>query len=68
MTLTDYILREKIQISCNLLKYSDRSIAVVAAYINLSPQSYFTKVFKRVTGETPAQYRRTHTDKSFIES
>lgn len=67
MTLTDYILKEKIHISCNLLKYSNRPIAVIAEYINLSPQSYFTRVFKRVTGETPAQYRRMHTDKNFIE-
>lgn len=68
MTMTDYIMKEKIHISCNLLKYSNRSIAVIAEYINLSPQSYFTKVFKRVTGETPAQYRRTHEDKNFMES
>lgn len=67
MTLTNYILTEKIHISCNLLKYSNRPIAVIAEYINLSPQSYFTRVFKRVTGETPAQYRRMHTDKNFIE-
>ena len=68
MTLTDYIMKEKIQISCNLLKYSNRPIAIVAEYINLSPQSYFTRVFKKVTGETPAQYRQTHIDKNFIES
>lgn len=68
MTLTDYILKEKIHISCNLLKYSNRSIAIIAEYMNLSPQSYFTKVFKQVTGETPARYRRTHADKNFMES
>lgn len=68
MTLTDYIMREKVQISCNLLKYSNRSIAIIAEYISLSPQSYFTRVFKKIMNETPAQYRRTHVDKNFIES
>lgn len=67
MTLTDYIMQEKIQVSCNLLKYSNRSIAIIAEYMNLSPQSYFTRVFKKVTGETPARYRRTHVDKNFLE-
>ncbi len=68
MTLTDYIMREKVYISCNLLKYSDRSIAMIGEYVNLSPQSYFTRVFRNVMGETPAQYRRMHRDKNFIES
>lgn len=66
MTLTDYIMREKVQISCNLLKYSNRPIAMIAEYMNLSPQSYFTRVFKKVTGETPAQYRKSHMDKNFL--
>ena len=47
----------KIQVSCNLLKYSNRSIAIIAEYMNLSPQSYFTRVFKegdrRDTGTVP---------------
>lgn len=60
-------MQEKIRISCNLLKYSNRSIAIIAEYMNLSPQSYFTRVFKKVTGETPARYRRTHVDKNFLE-
>ena len=68
MTLTDYIMQEKIQVSCNLLKYSNRSIAIIAEYMNLSPQSYFTRVFKKVTGETPAQYRRTHVVKNFLDN
>lgn len=68
MTLMEYVMREKVQISCNLLKYSNRPIAVIAEYMNLSPQSYFTRVFKKVTGETPASYRKAHVDKNFLES
>ena len=68
MTLMAYVMREKVQISCNLLKYSNRPVAVIAEYMNLSPQSYFTRVFRKVTGETPASYRKTHRDKNFPES
>ncbi len=63
-----YILQEKIRISCNLLKYSGKPIAVIAEYVNLSPQSYFSKVFKKVMDETPAQYRKNHLNKNFIKS
>ena len=38
-----YVMREKVQISRNLLKYSNRPVAVIAEYMNLSPQSYFTE-------------------------
>lgn len=68
MTIMEYALKEKIEVSCNLLKYSNRSIAIIAEYMNLSPQSYFTKVFKKVTGETPAQYRKNHIPKEFLSS
>lgn len=67
MTMMEYIMQEKIRISCNLLKYSDRSIAEIAEYISLAPQSYFTRVFKNIKGETPAKYRKTHFDINFIE-
>lgn len=62
MTLTEYILREKISISCDLLEFSDRSIAMIADDLRLSPQSYFTKVFKKIMRETPQQYRRRYRD------
>lgn len=65
MPLTEYILREKVQISCNLLRYSDRSILEISEYLNLMPQSYFTKVFKKYTGMTPARYRKEKSDAQF---
>lgn len=63
-----YTLQEKIRISCNLLKYSGKPIAVIAEYVNLAPQSYFSKVFKKVMDQTPAQYRRDHLNKNFWKS
>lgn len=63
--ILNYILQEKIHISCNLLKYSGKSIAIIAEYVNLSPQSYFSKVFKKVMNQTPAQYRKEHRNIKF---
>lgn len=57
LNISQYILQEKIAISCNLLKYSDASIARIAEYMNLQPQSYFTKVFTQVKGISPGKYR-----------
>lgn len=68
MPLMEYVMQEKVKVSCNLLKYSNRPIAIIAEYVSLAPQSYFTKVFKKVMGETPAKYRKSHFDKNFIES
>lgn len=63
--ISQYILQEKIRISCNLLKYSGRPIATIAEYVGLSPQSYYSKVFKKVMNQTPAQYRKEHRNKKF---
>lgn len=63
--IAQYILQEKIHVSCNLLKYSGEPIAVVAEYVGLSPQSYYSKVFKKVMNQTPGQYRKAHRNKRF---
>lgn len=65
--LSRYILRKKVELSCNLLKYSDSSIAVIAEYMGITPQSYFTKVFREITGTTPARYRQENTLDDFTQ-
>ncbi len=57
ITLHDYIMREKMQIACNLLRYSDHSIAEISQYISIPSQSNFTAVFKKWIGTTPQKYR-----------
>lgn len=64
--ISRYILQEKIHVSCNLIKYSGQSIAAIADYVSLSPQSYFSRVFKRVMNRTPAQYRKENQSKKFL--
>ena len=56
-TLTNFILKEKVAESKQLLRYSEKSIAAIAAYLGFSSPPHFARVFKKYTGQTPQQYR-----------
>ena len=56
-TLTDFILIEKIEEAKRLLRYSDKSLSLIADYLGFSSQSHFTRVFKKYSGKTPREYR-----------
>jgi AraC-like DNA-binding protein len=55
-----YVRELRVRMSCHALVFSRRPIAVVAAECGFSDQSHFTKEFRRIMGETPRNYRRTH--------
>ena len=57
ITITDFILREKVGLTKNLLSYSPYSYSEIAAYLGFSSQSHLGKVFKKHTGMTLKQYR-----------
>ena len=56
-TLTDFILIEKIEEAKRLLRYSDKSLSLIADYLGFSSQSHFTRAFKKYSGKTPREYR-----------
>lgn len=58
--LTEYILQQKIQAACNLLRYSQYSGAEIASFLAFSSHSHFCKQFKKVTGITPNHYRNNY--------
>ena len=60
VTLTDFILGEKIEEAKRLLRYSDKSLSLISNYLGFSSQSHFTKTFKKHTGATPREYRDAH--------
>lgn len=60
ITLTDFILKEKVKLSKNLLTYSPYSYIEIAAYLGFSSQSHLGKVFKKYTGITLRQYREKY--------
>ena len=55
--LAAFIRNEKIEESKRLLRYTDKSTSVIAAYLGFSGQGHFSKVFKEITGMTPGEYR-----------
>lgn len=62
LTLTQYVLQEKILESQRMLEFTDKSLSEISALFGFSSQSHFQTVFKRISGETPMSYRqRKHT-------
>ena len=57
MSPMDYFIRMKVQYACQLLSQSDLRIKEVAAKIGYDDPFHFSKIFKKVTGKSPAQYK-----------
>lgn len=53
-----YLIERRIHRARELLIGGDRSIAEIAMQVGFSSQSHLTLNFRKVTGATPAQYRR----------
>lgn len=60
ISISDYIILEKIERAKNLLIYSDRTITEISDYLGFSSQSHFGKTFKKCLGVTPKQFRIQH--------
>lgn len=60
ISLSGYILQEKINRAKNLLIYSDYSYIEIATYLGFSSQSHLGTHFKKHTGYTPRQYREVY--------
>ncbi len=65
ISLTDFILREKMNLVKNLLVYSRYTCSEIAAYLGFSSQSHMGKQFKQCSGMTPYQYRKVYGVKEF---
>lgn len=57
ISIRQYICRERIRQSQNLLRYSRYSINEIAGYLAFSSQSHFSSCFKKLTRMTPGEYR-----------
>ena len=56
-SLTDFILKEKTEEAKRLLRYSDKPLTAIGAYLGFSSASHFSRVFKTYVGSTPSEYR-----------
>lgn len=66
ISLYQYILNEKINLTKNLLTYSDYSYLDIAHYLGFHSQSHLGTRFKSITGMTLKQYRDTYRKEDFF--
>ena len=59
-TLTDFILNEKTEEAKRLLRYSEKSLSAISAYLGFSSHGHFSRVFRKYAGLTPGEYREKH--------
>lgn len=58
---SEYLNRFRIDRACDMLKEdSEKSIAEISMKVGYPDQSYFSRVFKKIKGETPSAYRKKH--------
>ncbi len=57
MTLTDYVNHKRIEHALLLLNSTDMQIQTISLYCGIPDVNYFTKVFKKIVGKTPKEYR-----------
>ena len=54
----EYIIRRRMERAQGLMLSTDKALSDIAAECGLADQSHFTRLFKRVVGESPAAWRR----------
>ncbi len=59
VTLTDYVNQHRIDYAKRLLKSTTLSIQTVAATVGISDIHYFTRLFRRITGCSPREFRKS---------
>jgi len=59
VSMSEYIMNIRVDKAKMLLGRTDIPIAEIADYVGLNSRQYFSEVFKRCTGQTPAAYRKS---------
>ncbi|MDQ8737298.1 response regulator transcription factor [Paenibacillus sp. LHD-38] len=60
---SEYLNRIRVEKAAELLQDDSSSIAEISGMVGYSDHSYFTKVFKKLTGLSPSHYRKQYTGK-----
>ena len=56
----EYLLQRRIESAKDILATTNLGLAEVALDLGFHAQAHFSTVFKRLTGETPARWRKSH--------
>ena len=59
-TISQYLLEVRIEKAADMLRTTLVPISDIAMYCGYSSISNFQKAFRRVTGQSPSEYRKTH--------
>ena len=60
MPLSEFIQVQKIEIAKNFLEFSLMTITEIAQILEYCNPAYFTRVFKKHTGQSPNSYRHLY--------
>jgi AraC family transcriptional regulator len=58
MTIGEYVRKLRIEHACRLISTTGAPLSEIALAAGFCDQSHFSRTFKRVTGSSPAEYRR----------
>ncbi len=59
MTLTEYVNNRRVRHAIRLLNSTQLQIQTIARHCGIPDVNYFSKVFKKQTGKSPKEYRKT---------
>ena len=59
-TFSNVLLAERLKVSCNLLTDSNATLEEISVLCGFSTASYFSRIFKKIYGLTPSEYRKKH--------
>ena len=59
VSISEYILNQRIRLACELLTSTDYSIQDIANTIGIGDASYFSKQFKQKMGTSPIKYKKS---------
>ena len=57
--VSDYIQYLRTEKACSLLKTTNMKVIDIAEQVGFSDIKFFYEVFKKITGKTPGEYRKT---------
>ncbi|MCK8495765.1 MULTISPECIES: chromate resistance protein ChrB domain-containing protein [Spirosoma] len=60
LTFGDYIRKLRIEKAIQLLETTSHSLSEIAYLTGFSDQSHFTRIFKKMMGQNPSQYRKNN--------
>lgn len=68
ITIEQYIIRQKIERVKELLFYDELNLGEIANKLGYSSIAHLSAQFKKVTGQTPSQFKKTRTKRNAIDN